>query len=129
MLTCTMPIHLTRNFKAFIFKSPLKGLIPQKRDIEGDTADKFIEEYLDLSDGKFLKDTSPLQSGCNCHACRSHTRSYIHHLFKSEELLGEVLLYIHNQYQVTQFMEDIRLRLNDRDGFVKWANLDPKYYS
>ncbi len=38
----------------------------------------------------------PLDRDCPCQACREHTRAYLHHLVKSDELLGWHLLTIHN---------------------------------
>lgn len=38
----------------------------------------------------------PLDPGCRCQACREHTRAYLHHLVKADELLGWHLLSIHN---------------------------------
>ncbi len=38
----------------------------------------------------------PLDATCDCQACREHSRAYLHHLVKSDELLGWHLLTIHN---------------------------------
>ena len=43
---------------------------------------------LNLKDVMYEEDKQPLQSGCACIACKHHTRSYIHHLLKANELLG-----------------------------------------
>ena len=126
MLCCTIPIHMTRELKALIFPPRQRDVLPQKRGLEEEEKainDKFVEELLDLTDVKYMKDTSPLQPECRCHACRNHTRAYIHHLFKSEELLAEVLLYAHNQYQVSRLMDEIRDRVQDKNSFSKWAGL------
>lgn len=39
---------------------------------------------------------APLDPACTCQACREHTRGYLHHLVKADELLGWHLLSIHN---------------------------------
>ena len=116
---------MTRELKALLFHPAKTEVLPQKRGLTEEEVftEKFVEESLDLKDTKYLKDTAPLQAGCQCHACRNHTRAYIHHLFKSEELLGEVLLYAHNQYQVSRLMDEIRDRIRDRNSFSKWAGL------
>ena len=44
-------------------------------------------------------------SGCGCHACMYYSRAYIHHLLLSKEMLAEVLLYNHNQYQVVELFQ------------------------
>jgi len=38
----------------------------------------------------------PLDPACSCQACREHSRAYLHHLVKADELLGWHLLTIHN---------------------------------
>ncbi len=68
---------------------------------------------LDMWDTKWARDKNPLQDGCMCHACRHHTRSYIHHLLLCRELLAEVLLYQHNQYQLLQLLQGVRRHVND----------------
>jgi len=55
---------------------------------------------LNLWDARHRKDERPLVSDCGCHACRHHSRAYIHHLLQAKELLAEVLLYAHNQHNV-----------------------------
>jgi len=39
-----------------------------------------------------------------------HTRAYIHHLLIAKELLAEVLLYQHNQFQMQQFFQQAQLK-------------------
>ena len=127
MVGCIVPILMTRELKALILNSTKSEILPQKRGLDDEETtvipDSFVEESLDLRDSKYMKDVSPLQPGCQCLACRDHTRAYIHHLFKSEELLGEVLLYAHNQHQVSRLMEEIRDRIKDKDSFAKWAGI------
>src|SRR5512140_2150780 len=41
------------------------------------------------------EDDSPLEAGCPCPACR-HSRGYLRHLFMADEMLGPILLSIHN---------------------------------
>jgi hypothetical protein len=51
--------------------------------------------------------------GCSCHACKNHSRAYIHHLLKSRELLAEILLYSHNQHTVRLLFKGIRQSIAD----------------
>jgi queuine/archaeosine tRNA-ribosyltransferase len=63
---------------------------------------------INLWSEQYRKDVTVLQEHCECHSCHNgYTRSYIHHLLKSRELLADVLLYQHNQYQVRQLFENI----------------------
>jgi predicted PurR-regulated permease PerM len=50
----------------------------------------------------------PLDPACGCQACREHSRAYLHHLIKSDELLGWHLLSIHNLTFYHRLMAGIR---------------------
>ncbi|MDO8750852.1 MAG: tRNA guanosine(34) transglycosylase Tgt [Dehalococcoidia bacterium] len=50
----------------------------------------------------------PVEDGCDCYACRHFTAGYIHHLFRSRELLGLRLATIHNLRFVVRLMERMR---------------------
>lgn len=43
-------------------------------------------------------DKGPLVAGCSCFTCRNHTRAYLHHLLHTHEILGSVLLEVHNMH-------------------------------
>ena len=53
-------------------------------------------------------DLSPLQAGCKCYACTSHHRAYLQHLLSAKEMLGWVLLQIHNYHTIDRFFTGIR---------------------
>lgn len=63
---------------------------------------------IDLMDSKFKDDFAPFVEGCQCLACRKHTRAYTNHLLKTHELLGPMLLTIHNFHHYQRFFEAIR---------------------
>ncbi len=42
------------------------------------------------------RDAQPVESDCPCYACRHFSRAYLHHLFQAEEMLGPILLSLHN---------------------------------
>jgi tRNA-guanine family transglycosylase len=65
-------------------------------------------------------DSMPLQDSCGCHACKNYSRAYLYHLFKAHELLGEVLLYGHNQWQLFELMRITREEIS-RGRFETWA--------
>ncbi len=52
---------------------------------------------LKLRQEKYSLDESPLDENCQCYACKNHTRAYIHHLTKADEVLGCTLLTLHNE--------------------------------
>ncbi len=67
-----------------------------------------VEDSLDLWDEKFFEDFTSLTAGCGCHACKNYTRSYIHHLLKSHEMLAGVLLMMHNLHQYYIWLEHLK---------------------
>ena len=49
-----------------------------------------------LRNAKFAADPAPLDPTCDCTLCTRHSRAYLHHLFRCEEMLGPMLLTMHN---------------------------------
>lgn len=66
------------------------------------------KERLNIRNAKYVNDPDPVDSTCDCMACKNHSRSYIHHLFRVGELLGMQLLSIHNVATMTRLMRDVR---------------------
>jgi queuine tRNA-ribosyltransferase len=60
---------------------------------------------------EFKDDFSPLDPDCECFVCKGFTRSYIHHLFRSGEMLGPVLITSHNIRFLTRMTENIRTHI------------------
>lgn len=56
----------------------------------------------------YQDDFSPLDPECDCYVCRNHTRAYLRHLIKCNEILGARLLTYHNLYFTLSLMEKIR---------------------
>jgi queuine tRNA-ribosyltransferase len=50
----------------------------------------------DVARAAFAADEAPLVDGCPCPACRQHSRAYLHHLSRAEELTAARLLTLHN---------------------------------
>ncbi|KAA3670598.1 queuine tRNA-ribosyltransferase subunit QTRTD1, partial [Paragonimus westermani] len=67
--------------------------------------------------------TSPIQANCDCFTCLRHTQGYISHLHVAKEMLGPMLLMIHNSHQYYRFFEDLRLAAStDRlDDFIQFT--------
>ncbi|MFQ9934215.1 MAG: tRNA guanosine(34) transglycosylase Tgt, partial [Lachnospiraceae bacterium] len=63
---------------------------------------------LNLFNAKYETDDTPIEEGCQCQACRYHTRAYIRHLLKAKEMLGMRLCVLHNLYFYNTMMEEIR---------------------
>jgi len=73
MFDCVVPTRNGRNGQAFT--------------LNGD---------IQLRNALYKEDMRPIEEGCECFACRNHTRSYIRHLFNTEEILGLRLVSLHN---------------------------------
>lgn len=70
-------------------------------------------DYMTLKDSSFFEDFAPLitEEKCGCIACHGPdktTRSYIHHLYMSRELLGPVYLSSHNLFQYAKLVKILR---------------------
>ena len=63
---------------------------------------------LNLFNAKYELDDRPIEEGCQCPACKYHTRAYIRHLLKAKEMLGMRLCVLHNLYFYNTMMEEIR---------------------
>jgi queuine tRNA-ribosyltransferase len=63
---------------------------------------------LNLKNARFAEDTSPLDAQSGCPASRDYSLAYLHHLVKSGELLGQVLLSWHNVAYYQRLMARIR---------------------
>ena len=62
---------------------------------------------------KYSNDTSPIDEECDCPTCKNHTRAYVHHLLKANEMLGQRLAVMHNLYFYNTLMERIRQALDE----------------
>ena len=62
---------------------------------------------LNLRNARHAEDERPLDADCACPACRSHSRAYLHHLLKCDEMLGPILLTWHN----IQYYQDLMARM------------------
>lgn len=61
-----------------------------------------------LRNAKFATDDRPLDPDCACPACTRHSRAYLHHLFRAEEMLGPMLLTWHNLQYYQHLMRNLR---------------------
>lgn len=63
---------------------------------------------MNLRNAKYTRDFTPLDAQCNCPTCQNHTRAYIRHLVKQNEMLGGILLSIHNLHFLLDLMRCAR---------------------
>jgi len=71
---------------------------------------------ININNAKYERDSSPIDTECDCPTCRNFSRAYIRHLFKAKEMLAMRLCVIHNLYFYNNMMEKIRDAI-DNDKF------------
>lgn len=67
---------------------------------------------ININNAKHQNDSEPIDTKCDCPTCKSFSRSYLRHLFKSGEILGMRLAVMHNLYFYNTLMEEIRAALD-----------------
>lgn len=85
MFDCVLPTRSGRNGQAFTWNGPLN-----------------------LRNARFAEDTGPLDDRCQCPVCTTYSRAYIHHLVKSGEMLGAMLVTEHNLSFYQALMQGMR---------------------
>ncbi len=85
MFDCVMPSRNARN--GYLFTS---------------------EGVVKIRNAKYKLDTAPLDPNCSCNTCKNYSRSYLHHLQKTNEILGSRLNTFHNLYYYQDLMRSIR---------------------
>lgn len=75
-----------------------------------------------LRNSQFADDPRPIEPGCDCHACdpvrhgwdgEAYSRAYLRHLFQNREMLGPILVSLHNLRHFQRLMLDIRRAIHD----------------
>jgi queuine tRNA-ribosyltransferase len=115
MFDCVLPTRNGRNANAFTRKGPLR-----------------------LRNAVCRDDQSVIEPGCQCMACRPSTgghqeggfsRSYLRHLFMAQEMLGPILVSLHNIHHFQSLMLDIREAIKEDSWsllYERWPVLDRK---
>ncbi|KAL2713264.1 queuine tRNA-ribosyltransferase subunit QTRTD1 [Vespula squamosa] len=80
---------------------------------------KNINHILKISEKRYADDFSPICQYCQCLTCKNHTRAYLHHLHVTKELLGMVLLMIHNTHHYLEFFDAVRQSIKN-DSFSQF---------
>lgn len=75
-----------------------------------------------IENSPFRKDYSRLDEKCRCKVCKKHTKSYLHHLFRTKELLGLRLASYHNLFFIQQLLKETRKAIKNKelDDFRKY---------
>ena len=63
---------------------------------------------VNIKNARHQNDPRPLDVSCQCPACKNYSRAYLHHVFKSQEIISSMLLTWHNLHYYQDLMEKIR---------------------
>ena len=85
MFDCVLPTRSGRTGQAFTADGPLN-----------------------MRNARFAEDSDPIEPGCPCPACTRFERAYVHHLVKSGEILGAMLMTQHNLWFYQRVMQGLR---------------------
>lgn len=61
-----------------------------------------------VRNGAYKEDFSPLDEECDCYCCKNYTKAYLRHLLNVDEMLGAMLLSLHNITFLHKLMRDMR---------------------
>lgn len=84
---------------------------------------------INIRRAEFATDYTPFDETCTCYTCQNYTKAYLHHLFRSGELLANTLATIHNEQFIVKLVDDIRLSINDGTFFEFKTDFLNSYYS
>lgn len=77
---------------------------------------------LELRRGVYKFSDSPLDPLCTCHTCKNYSKSYLHHLVKTKEMMGWQLLGQHNIHFYHQMMREIRESILNQNFYSYYLN-------
>ncbi|MBT0956392.1 tRNA guanosine(34) transglycosylase Tgt [Alphaproteobacteria bacterium KMM 3653] len=74
---------------------------------------------VNIKNARHMDDPRPLDEACSCPACRNYSRAYLHHVFRSQEIISSMLLTWHNLHYYQDLMAEMRaaIAIGDFAGF------------
>jgi len=66
---------------------------------------------INILNSQYINDHTKIDNECGCYTCKSYTRAYLSHLFRSKEILGSTLASIHNLYFIVNLVKEIRNKM------------------
>lgn len=76
---------------------------------------------ININNAKYITDDTPIDENCNCPVCKNHSKAYIRHLMKANEMLGMRLTVMHNLYFYNNLMSEIRTNI-ENNTFEDYKN-------
>ena len=83
---------------------------------------------LNLKNARFRRDLGPLDPECYCETCTNHSRAYLAHLVREDELLGHRLVTLHNVHFMVELCRQAREKIS-KSEFWGWARDRKARYS
>lgn len=77
---------------------------------------------LSIKQERFIHDFGPIDKECNCKVCHNYSRSYLRHIFKSQEILSSMLASYHNLYFLNNLVKEAREAINN-DRFEEYREV------
>ena len=74
---------------------------------------------LNIKNARHMDDPRPLDENCGCPACRNYSRAYLHHVFRSQEIISSMLLTWHNLHYYQDIMAGMRAAIST-GTFASW---------
>jgi queuine tRNA-ribosyltransferase len=63
---------------------------------------------LNIKNARHQNDPRPIDEACSCPACSNYSRAYLHHVFRSQEIISSMLLTWHNLHYYQELMAGMR---------------------
>ena len=63
---------------------------------------------INIRNAQYKRDYQPLDESCSCYACQNFSRAYLNHMVRSQEILGYIMLSLHNVTELIRFTQQIR---------------------
>ena len=77
---------------------------------------------INIKNAKYKRDYRPLDETCPCYACKNFSRAYLNHMVRSQEMLGYIMLSLHNVTELIRFTQQIRQSILDNTFATKFAH-------
>ncbi|ETA53054.1 tRNA guanosine(34) transglycosylase Tgt [Ponticoccus alexandrii] len=74
---------------------------------------------VNLKNARHADDPRPLDEACSCPCCRSYSRAYLHHVYRTGEMIAGMLLTWHNLHYYQELMQGMRGAIAE-GGFADW---------
>jgi queuine tRNA-ribosyltransferase len=77
---------------------------------------------MNLKNAQYKRDYQPLDETCACYACQNFSRAYLNHMVRSQEMLGYIMLSLHNITELIRFTQQIRGSILQGTFVTEFAN-------